>query len=91
VFDLACRHVAEGERPVLYAWRYEDGMFGFNCGYDDHPKNNSYVPLCRECTVEKMPEFRMLRELEPGNDASRDAESNVEWKIGKMPTEEDEQ
>ena len=90
-FDIACRHVADGHRPVLYAWRYPDGQFGMNCGYGDHPEGQSYVALCRQCSVEKMPEYSFFYTLDPGQDMSRETASDNNWIVGTLPDEEESQ
>jgi len=52
-----------------------------NCGYNDHPEFVSYVPLCRDCVVSKLPEFPFLQELLPQQDASRESVTDKVWQI----------
>ncbi len=87
-FDIACRHVAENERAILYVWRYSDGQFGMSCGHDDHPEISSWVTLCRACVVKKLPEFDIMEQLQPLQEAARDNPDQREWTVGAFVEEE---
>ncbi len=83
-YHIVCRHVAGSERPPLYVWRYsDDGRLGYNCGFDDHPEGESYVPLCENCGIELLSRWA-VPEVEQGYEVWKATASETDWQVGQM-------
>jgi hypothetical protein len=68
---LICSHVFNGDRPVLFAYREEDGFWTFTCGGTDHNDREDVVPVCHGCALDENDLRRDLGALQPGYEASR--------------------
>lgn len=83
-FDIVCKHVAEGDRQPLYVWRYKDnGQLGYNCGFDDHPEGESYVPLCSHCGAELLTKWGVPK-VDPGYEAWKADLNETAWQLRHM-------
>jgi hypothetical protein len=72
--------VANKLRPLRAIWHHNDGIFSLSCGEDDHPDfSDFWVPLCRQCTVSKMPEFRLFADLPKAHMAWQEPVADGLW------------
>lgn len=83
--DIVCKHVAEGQRPILYVWRYADnGQWSYNCGFDDHEAGEGYVGICRDCGSIKLSELPNFPMIEAGQEAWRERSEDSNWHVAEI-------
>ena len=84
-----CRHVQDGQLPVLQVVRHHDGFWDFTCGTEEHPEIDAFVGLCGDCNMRHLKEYQMLQDLKPGEWARRESGDSREWEILLLPPEEE--
>ncbi|MAS07555.1 MAG: hypothetical protein CL534_23070 [Ahrensia sp.] len=84
-----CRHVHDGSLPVRQVIRHYDGFWEFNCGVEDHPDLDDFVGLCADCNRDRLADFKMLVDLQPGQWAQRASENDNKWELFLLPPEDE--
>jgi len=82
---IVCKHVAEGQTPVLGYAHEQDGDIQFVCGAENHPEND-WVLVCLSHIVTTHPDLSSLPRVKPGMEARRDNQNSL-WVTMAIPSE----
>ncbi len=90
IVGCMCRHVYEGQAPVIQIVRQFDGFWEFTCGIEGHPEIDDFVGLCSTCNEKRLNEFLMLKDIKPGEWARRENMFSQSWEVFLLPPEEED-
>lgn len=87
--SLACCHVLDDGKPILFVTHEHDGDWQFLCGGLNHMSADQARVVCAQCMMERHPEVEMLCSLEPGTSAERSSTADRDWRVKTIPEYDD--